>query len=106
MGDHKGLQNIINVSLFMGNYNSKPSGKGERLIILHAGGKDGWIPGKHYFSAYCIQYANTKLLSKAVIGSLSQKKGLQTIMKRWMPPALRNGLKKSCSQACLRIHLL
>ena len=27
-------------------------------------------------------YANTKLLSKVVIGSLSQKKGLQTIMKR------------------------
>ncbi|XP_065905339.1 uncharacterized protein [Dysidea avara] len=24
---------------------SKPSGKGERLIILHAGGKDGWVPG-------------------------------------------------------------
>ena len=24
---------------------SKPSGKGEHLIVLHAGGKDGWIPG-------------------------------------------------------------
>ena len=27
---------------------SKPSRKGKRLIVLHAGGKDGWIPGKHY----------------------------------------------------------
>ena len=26
-------------------FNSK-SGKGERLIVLHAGGKDGWISGK------------------------------------------------------------
>ena len=26
--------------------NSKPSGKGERLIVLHAGGKDGWVSGK------------------------------------------------------------
>ena len=24
----------------------KPPGKGERLIILHAGGKDGWVSGK------------------------------------------------------------
>ena len=23
----------------------KPSGKGTRLIILHAGGEDGWIEG-------------------------------------------------------------
>ncbi|XP_065907038.1 uncharacterized protein [Dysidea avara] len=25
---------------------SKPSDKGEHLIILHAGGKDGWIPSE------------------------------------------------------------
>ena len=24
---------------------SKPSGKGERLIILYAGGEDEWVPG-------------------------------------------------------------
>ena len=27
---------------------SKPSGKGERLNILHAGGKDGWVSGNFY----------------------------------------------------------
>ena len=26
---------------------SKPSGKGEHPIVLHAGGKDGWIPGQY-----------------------------------------------------------
>ena len=25
---------------------SKLSGKGERLIVLHAGGKEGWVAGK------------------------------------------------------------
>ena len=77
-GDHKGLQNMMNVSVCKSDHNSKPSGKGECLIVLHAGGKDGWIPGKHYFGAL----ANTKLLSKVVIGSLNQRKGLQIIMKK------------------------
>ena len=27
---------------------SKPSGKGERLIVLHAGGKEEWIAGKQF----------------------------------------------------------
>ena len=25
---------------------SKPSGKGERFIVLHAGGKEGWVARK------------------------------------------------------------
>ena len=25
-------------------FNSKPSGKREHFIVLHAGGKDGWVP--------------------------------------------------------------
>ena len=40
-GDHKGWQNMMNVSVCKGGHNSKPSGKGEHLIMLHAGGEDG-----------------------------------------------------------------
>ena len=31
----------------------KPSGKGERLIVLHAGGKDGWVAGKQIVLSIC-----------------------------------------------------
>ena len=70
-GDHRGLQNIMNVSVYKGDHNSKPSGKGERLIVLHAGGKDGWILGKHYFDAL----ANAKIVIKGCDWVFKSKKG-------------------------------
>ena len=37
--------NTVFILKILNIFNSK-SGKGERLIVLHAGGKDGWISGK------------------------------------------------------------
>ena len=79
LGDHKGQLNLLAFIVLTIYYNnSKPSGKGERLIVLHAGGKDGWIPGKQYVRI-CIMHC---FLLKVVIGSLNLRKGLQTTMRK------------------------
>jgi len=42
-----GVKFVEKLNLFLINFiHRKPSGKGERLIVLHAGGKDGWVAGK------------------------------------------------------------
>ena len=44
-----GVQYVEILYLFLIKFfHRKPSGKGERLIVLHAGGKDGWVAGKNH----------------------------------------------------------
>ena len=40
-----GIQGYVLI-LYSNIFNSKPSGKGEQLIVLHARGKDGSVSGK------------------------------------------------------------
>ena len=55
---------------------SSKSGKGERLIVLHVGGKDGWVSGEQIA---LIIFNVTMFLLKVVIGFLNLRKVLQLI---------------------------